>query len=266
MDYGSIVVAEKDGVVLVTLNRPQARNAISAAMVAELSEAVAAVRADPGARVLVVTGAGSAFQSGADIRELSGLTQPGSMRWLENVNEVFLAIERLPIPVIAAVNGPAFGGGFELALSCDMRVAAASAVFALPETGLGIIPGAGGCERLSRIVGRGVASELVMTGRAVDAAEALRLGIVNRVAPHGKAVEAAMELAATLRARPPMALAMAKKALSGASGRHIDPLVFESARMCALCFASADAREGMEAFLEKRPARFGKAAPEDAGK
>ncbi len=263
MSFTTLTLEKKDGIVLLTLNRPEARNAITGVMIAELRGVIERIAADPEARVLVLTGAGAAFQSGADIRELSSMSQHEAFAWLEPVNKTLLALERLRIPVIAAVNGPAFGGGFELALACDMRIAAASARFALPETGLGIIPGAGGCERLSRIVGPGLAAELIMTGRTVDAEEALRLSLVNRIAPHGRAVEAAMELARTLCARPPQALAMAKKALARANARELDLLVFESARLSAQCFGSVEAQEGMAAFLEKRAPVFTKT---DSGK
>jgi len=255
--FETIALEKRDNLARLTLNRPEVRNAVNGKMIEELGRAVASVDADPDVRVLIVTGAGQAFQSGADIKELSAFYPMRAFDWINGLASVTLALEAMRQPVIAAINGPAYGGGLELALACDMRVAAASARMALPEVRLGIIPGAGGCERLPLLVGKGRAAEMILTGRPVDAEEALRIGLINRAVPDGQAVDAAEEMAHEIMANPALAVAMAKQALESAGGRDLTARVRDSARICSLCFNTEESREGMAAFLEKRSPKFG---------
>jgi enoyl-CoA hydratase len=244
-----------EGVALLTLDRPQVMNALSFALLRELAEALEALDGDPACRAVVITGAGErAFAAGVDIRELAAQT-PGSLRELDP----FAVVERIPamrVPVIAAVRGFALGGGFELALACDLIVASEDAQLGLPELGLGAIPGAGGTQRLPRAIGRARAMELILTGRRIRADEAERLGLVAAVVPPAETVAKALELAARIAAAAPLAVAAAKAAVVAATRLPVDEGVsFERARFADL-FATDDLHEGMTAFLEKRTPRW----------
>jgi enoyl-CoA hydratase len=241
-----------DGVALVTLDRPQVMNALSFALLDELDAALAALDADLSCRAIVLTGAGErAFAAGVDIRELADQS-PDSL--LDR--DPFAVVERIPgmrVPVIAAVRGFALGGGFELALACDLVVAAEDAQLGLPELGLGVIPGAGGTQRLSHAIGRARALELILTGRRIKADEAARLGLVTAVVPAAETVSRALELGARIAAAPPLAVTTAKAAVTASTRLPlVDGIRFERAAFAAL-FATEDQREGMSAFLEKRP-------------
>ena len=241
-----------EGVALVTLDRPQVMNALSFALLDELAAALAALDADPACRVIVITGAGErAFAAGVDIRELAAQT-PDSL--LER--DPFAVVERIPgmrVPVIAAVRGFALGGGLELALACDLVVASDDAQLGLPELGLGVIPGAGGTQRLSRAVGRARALEVILTGRRLRADEAERLGLVTAVVPAADTLSHALELAARIAAAPPLAVTSAKAAVNASTRLPlVDGIRFERAAFAAL-FGTEDGHEGMTAFLEKRP-------------
>ncbi len=247
---------ETDGpVARLTIDRPEARNAIDRETIAEVREALAKIREDESTRVLIVTGAGDkVFVSGADVRTLLARTTNDVLE--AGNNRLFREIEELPIPTIAAVNGFALGGGMELALACDLRIASSNAKLGLPETGLGILPGAGGTQRLPRIVGLGIAKEMVLTGRILDAEEALRVGLVNRVVPPAELLPAAHELARAIAARAPVAMRLAKWSLNSASAAPLPVgLDFEIVAQTVLN-ATDDMKEGMNAFLEKRPAKF----------
>ena len=215
------------------------------------------LRADEAARAVVLTGAGDrAFAAGADIKYMSGLGVDGAKEWGELGHNVAQLLETLPKPTLAAVNGFALGGGCELALACDIRYAATSAKLGQPEINLGIIPGWGGTQRLARVCGIGVAKELLLTGRTVDASEALRIGLVNAVFEPAQLLERALETARTLASKSPLALAAAKAAVNHAlQGDHVENLLGEADRFGDL-FASEDAKEGMTAFVEKREPRF----------
>jgi enoyl-CoA hydratase len=244
-----------DGVALLTLDRPQVMNALSFGLLDELGAALAALDADTACRVVVITGAGErAFAAGVDIRELAAQT-PDSL--LER--DPFAVVERIPgmrVPVIAAVRGFALGGGFELALACDLIVASEDAQLGLPELGLGVIPGAGGTQRLTRAIGRTRAMEVILTGRRIRADEAERLGLVTAVVPAADTVAHALELAARIAAAPPLAVTTAKAAVNASTRLPLaDGVRFERAAFAAL-FATQDQREGMAAFLEKRPAAW----------
>jgi enoyl-CoA hydratase len=215
------------------------------------------LREDDEMRVVVLTGAGErAFAAGADIKYMSGLTVEEAKEWGELGQNVGQLLETIPKPSIAAVNGFALGGGCELALACDFRYAASTAKLGQPEVNLGIIPGWGGTQRLARVCGVGVAKELILTGRTVDAEEALRIGLVNAVFAPGELMEKTMETARLLTAKGPLALAAAKAATNHAlQGDHLENLISEAERFGDL-FASEDAKEGMAAFVEKREPRF----------
>lgn len=244
-----------DGAVaLCRLARPEARNALSPELMAELADAVAAFDDDPEIRCIVIAGGTEAFASGADIgalRERSfqeSLTHPSAAFWKR------LAACRTPL--VAAVSGWALGGGCELALVCDMIVSSSSTVFGQPEITLGIIPGGGGTQRLARVVGKQRAMELVLTGRRFDAAEAERLGIVNRVCEPHEWLEGALELARRVAERPPLAARLAKQAVLAAEETPMSAGLETERRLYELSMATEDRVEGMDAFLEKRRPRF----------
>jgi enoyl-CoA hydratase/carnithine racemase len=246
-----------DGVAVVTLNRPP-MNLVNRAMLAALDAAMMGLTRESALRCLIVTGAGErAFSAGADIKEFTTFTNadpPESAVWLGQ--RTFDRLAALPMPTIAAIEGLALGGGCELALACDLRVASQASRLGLPETGLGIFPCYGGTQRLPRLVGPAVAKDLIFTGRLVAADEALRLGLVNRVVPTGQALAAALELATMLAARGARGVAAAKQAIDAAGDLSLaDGLALE-ARLAGEVFRTDDAREGAAAFAEKRPPHF----------
>jgi enoyl-CoA hydratase len=253
----AIEVARAEGVATVTISRPEALNAFNTAQLAALLETFRSLREERAIRCVIVTGAGEkAFAAGADIKEMVELSPPEALAFGRLGHAVTAAVEGLPQPAIAAVNGYAFGGGCELALACDIRLASANAVFAQPEVGLGIPPGWGGTQRLARLVGPGIAAELIFTGRRVGAEEALRIGLVNAVHPSDRLIPEATALAGKIAASSPRAVRLAKHALSLAFAG--DPAAGLAAELdlFARSFGSADQREGMRAFVEKRPAVF----------
>ncbi|HEV8603180.1 MAG TPA: enoyl-CoA hydratase-related protein [Gaiellaceae bacterium] len=253
----SLELAREDGVAVLTIDRQEALNALDVATLTGLRDRLLELREDDEMRVVVLTGAGErAFAAGADIKYMSGLTVEEAKEWGELGQNVGQLLETIPKPSIAAVNGFALGGGCELALACDFRYAASTAKLGQPEVNLGIIPGWGGTQRLARVCGVGVAKELILTGRTVDAEEALRIGLVNAVFAPGELMEKTMETARLLTAKGPLALAAAKAATNHAlQGDHLENLISEAERFGDL-FASEDAKEGMAAFVEKREPRF----------
>ncbi|MBI4231104.1 MAG: enoyl-CoA hydratase/isomerase family protein [Planctomycetes bacterium] len=248
-------VETRDGIGIATIDRPAFRNALNRSTVGLLRSVLGRWREDPSVGCVVFTGAGDeVFVSGADIRELRERTPADA---LDAINSgLFQEIEKYPKPTIAAVNGAALGGGCELAIACDLRVAVPNARFGQPETGLGIVPGAGGTQRLPRLVGWGRARDLVLTGRVLPAEEALSWGLVTRLAPAGAAVEAACQIAREILRRGPLATRLAKAALNLATQVPQDAGQWVEILAQAVTFGSADKTEGMSAFLEKRPARF----------
>lgn len=254
--YQTIKLDKRDGIGYLTLNRPQVRNAFNQEMIDELREALRRIDKDQEIRVLIVTGAGKAFQAGADIAELSVMSPMDILRWNEGIVRINAGLEKLRQPVIAAINGAAMGGGLELAISCTLRIIAESARMALPEVRLGIIPGTGGTQRLPRLIGKGRAAELLLTGETVTAREALDMGLVNGIAPDGKVVEAAEEMARKIMVNAPIAVEMAKDALEIGKDLPLEHAVQYSQKNCVTCFSTADMKEGMAAFLEKRKAHF----------
>ena len=232
-------------------------NALDVATLTELRDRLLELRDDADARVIVLTGAGDrAFAAGADIKYMSGLSVEEAKEWGELGQNVGQLLETIPKPTIAAVNGYALGGGCELALACDIRYAASTARLGQPEVNLGIIPGWGGTQRLARVCGVGIAKELILSGRPVDAEEALRIGLVNAVFEPGELMEKTLEAARGLTAKGPLALAAAKASTNHAlQGDHVQNLLAEVERFGEL-FTSEDAKEGMTAFTEKREAQF----------
>jgi enoyl-CoA hydratase len=246
---------ERHGAVAtVTLDRPRALNALDAATLRELARAIRDVRRDGEVRALVVGGAGEkAFSAGADIAAMAKMSAADGHAYSRLGHEVLARLEALPIPVVAAVNGVALGGGLELALACDLIVASERARLGQPEINLGLIPGFGGTQRLVRRIGQTRARELIYLGHALSAEEALRVGLVNRVVPPERVAEEAARVAAELAAKPPVALAQAKRATAVAADADLETGCRYEVEAFAVTFASEDRVEGLTAFLEKRP-------------
>lgn len=248
-------IARHGQVAVLRVNRPEVRNALDLATVREMTDAVAALTADKTFGAIVITGAGGAvFVSGADINDIRARKRNDGLAAINST--LFSAIDKCPKVTIAAVNGLALGGGCELALSCDLRIAASHARFGQPETGLGIIPGAGATQRLPRIVGLGRAKHLILTGEAIDAQKALEWGLVSQVVPAEELEAQALALAERVLSRGPLAIRLAKLALNASARVDLDSGLLIETLAQAICFESADKQEGTAAFLEKRPARF----------
>ena len=253
----SVEVSREGAVAVVTVNRPEALNALDLETVTALRDRLRELAADAAVRAVVLTGAGEkAFIAGADIKYMSTLTVLGARAWGALGHECATLLETMPKPTVAAVNGFALGGGCEMALGCDIRYASARAKLGQPEINLGILPGWGGTQRLARVVGLGAAKELILSGRLVDAEEALRIGLVTAVFPPEELPGRALELAQQLAAKSPAAMAFAKQAISFAlQGSFADGLLQEVTLFAAV-FATGDQTEGMAAFIEKREPRF----------
>jgi enoyl-CoA hydratase/carnithine racemase len=250
-------VAVADRVATVTLDRPDALNAISTELATALADAVEPLASDPRVRALVLTGAGErAFCAGADLKQRAGFDDHGWFVQREAFRRGFAAVRRCPLPTVAAVFGFALGGGTELALSCDLVVAAEDATFGLPEVRLGLVPAGGGTQLLARRVGRSVAKDLVLTGRRVEAAEALRLGLADRVVPRGELAAAATALAAELAANAPTAVRMAKWALEVGADLSLEAAMEVEDQAWRRAVLSDDRREGIAAWVERRPPRW----------
>jgi enoyl-CoA hydratase/carnithine racemase len=251
-------VEPRGAVDVWTIDGEARRNPISRAMIAELEALVSRVSASGhSTRAVVLTGAGDkAFCAGADLKERATMSAPEVRAFLDSLRRTFRAMERSECTFIAAVNGIAFGGGTELALACDLRVATPSAELGLTEVKLGIIPGGGGTQRLSRLIGPGRAKDLILTGRRVSAAEALNLGLVNRVAPEGQLLETAVALAESIAANAPIAVAAAKHAIDDGLALGLDDALALEQRKYELTLQTEDRLEGLKAFAEKRAPQF----------
>ncbi|HVN87022.1 MAG TPA: enoyl-CoA hydratase-related protein [Candidatus Binatia bacterium] len=245
----------RDAVGILTVNRPQVLNALNPQTLDEVGAHVAACR--EGVRCLVITGAGErAFVAGADIAAMAKMTGIEARDFARRGQAVMRSLEELPIPVIAAVNGFALGGGMELALACDFIFAAESAKFGQPEINLGIIPGFGGTQRLARRIGPGRARQLIYSGEMIDAAEAFRLGVVNHVLPRAELLDAAVKTATDFAAKAPVAIQEAKAAINAGADMALEDGCRYEAEAFAVTFGTDDRREGMDAFLAKRKATF----------
>lgn len=240
----------------IIFERPEAMNSFSQAMLAEMEQRIKKLAADRNTRVLIVTGQGKAFSAGADLKERATMTEPEVRDFLRRIGQLFLFIERLPFPTIAAINGFALGGGLELALCFDIRIASAGAQMGLTETSLGIIPGAGGTQRLSRVIGAARAKEMILTARRVEADEALRMGLITEQVEGTALGERSLALASQIARNAPIALRQAKRAIDG--GRHLDieaALALEQ-EAYAVTLTTKDRVEALSAFREKRKPRF----------
>lgn len=254
--YRTIRVDKRNGIGYLLLSRPEVRNAFNQQMIDEIRDALEHIDKDQEIRVLIITGQGKAFQAGADIAELRAMHPMELLRWNEGIVRINAALEKLRQPVIAAINGAAMGGGVELAISCTLRIMAASARMGLPEVKLGIIPGTGGTQRLPRLIGKGRAAELILTGDPIGAQEALAMGLVNRVVPDDQVMKAAEAMAGRMMVNAPVAVEMAKDALEIGKDLPLEHAVQYSQKNCVTCFSTEDMKEGTSAFLEKRKPNF----------
>lgn len=249
----SFVTYEQKGFVgVITIDRPKALNALNSEVLADLEKVIDAISVDE-TRCVVLTGAGEkSFVAGADIGEMSGLSKAEGKAFGKKGNDIFRKIETLPVPVIAAVNGFALGGGCELSMSCDIRIASENAVFAQPEVSLGITAGFGGTQRLARIIGVGKAKELLYTTNKIKAPEALALGLVNAVYPADQLMDEAMKLAEKIARNAPIAVRATKKAINDGLQVDMDKAIEIEEELFGSCFESQDQRNAMTAFVEKR--------------
>jgi methylglutaconyl-CoA hydratase len=253
-----LVAVEREGsTAWLTLQRPEAANALSRALVARLHAELTALEGIPDLTAVVLAGVeGKTFCAGADLKERLAMTLDETRTFLDDLGNLVNAIADFPRPVIAAISGAALGGGLEIALACDFRIADASARLGLAEVRLGIIPGAGGTQRLSRLCGMAVAKEMVLTGRPIDAERALSIGLVSRVAPVGELRSAVMAVAAELSAAGPLALAQAKRTVTRGFDLPLEQALALERQGYEVVLASQDRNEGLRAFAEKRPPRF----------
>jgi enoyl-CoA hydratase len=252
-NYEHIVVDVSGGVAILVLNRPKVLNALSAALLTELDSALDGLAADDAVRVVIVTGAGEkAFAAGADIQELAGVNGLEGQTLALRGQEVFGKLENLGKPVIAAINGFALGGGCELAMAATIRIASETAKLGQPEVKLGLIPGYGGSQRLPRLVGKGAAMKLLLTGEMIGAAEALRIGLVDEVVPAPELIMRAGALAMTIAGMAPVAIRQCLAAVHAGYDLPLDEALAHEAALFGICCSTADKNEGTKAFLEKR--------------
>jgi len=257
MDYQLLAYKQEDGVAHITINRPEVRNALSNRLVDELEKVVSRIETTDELRAAVITGAGDkAFMSGADIRELVERDAIIGRKHTRQRQELFGRIENLNIPVIAAVNGYAIGAGLELSLACTFRIASENAKFAASEVKLGIIPGAGGTQRLAKLVGKAKALEMILFGDIMDAAEAHRIGLVNKVVPQEKLMDEVDEWVKKIKALPKLAIQYAKEAVNRGANLGLEQGLAHESYLFALACTTQDKKEGVAAFLEKRTPNF----------
>jgi len=259
MTYEFLKLQADAGIAVLTLNRPDTLNSWNQKMRGEMRDAVRDLVADDSLRVLVITGEGRAFSAGEDVRGMQGLAEVGTRsfrRAVRNIHNVFDELEAIEVPVIAAINGVAAGGGLELALSCDFRLAAESAKLGFPETNVGLIPGSGGCSRLVKLVGIAKAKRLVMTGEMIAAPRALAMGLIEEAVPADQLMPRAMELAKQLAGKAPLALGLAKRVLNACA--NVDPDTGRNLERLgqSILKKTEDHLEGAKAFVEKRPPEF----------
>jgi enoyl-CoA hydratase/carnithine racemase len=257
MAYETLLYEKREGIAYITVNRPEKLNALNRRVMAELRDCLAAAQEDEEVRAAILTGAGEkAFVAGADIQELATLSPVEGKETSARGQKILDLIENLGKPVIAAINGYALGGGCELALACTLRIAAENARFGQPEVKLGMIPGYGGTQRLPRLVGKGRALEMILSGEPVTAEEAYRIGLVNQVVPVQELKAAAERLAQKITANAPLAVKFALEAVNHGLEMPEAEGQFLEATLFGLCCTTADMKEGTRAFLEKRPAKF----------
>ena len=254
MDYQFLKVEHNEGVTVLKISAPKSLNALNSTVLRELDDCVSHLE---GTRVLIITGDGEkSFVAGADISEMARLNEEQGHEFGRLGAQVFRKIELLPFPVIAAVNGFALGGGCELAMACDIRIASVKAKFGQPEVGLGIIPGFSGTYRLPKLIGQGYAKEMIYTGKVIRADEALRIGLVNATYEPEQLMPAALEMAQKMLANAPIAIGLAKQSINEGYDLDADAAIALENDLFGRCFATADQKEGMDAFLNKRKASF----------
>lgn len=257
MAYETLQIEIRNRIAFITINRPEKLNALNAKAKSELRAAFEGLRSDRAVDVVIMTGSGDkAFVAGTDIKELTALDAASGKTFASEGQSVFSVIENLGKPVIAAVNGYALGGGCELALACHIRIASEKAKFGQPEVNLGIIPGYGGTQRLARLVGKGHACEMILTGEPIDAAEALRIGLVNKVVPHAELLAAAEAMASTIIAKGQLAVRFALQSVMLSDETTLTDGLGLEADLFGQCCATHDFKEGTAAFLEKRKPQF----------
>lgn len=256
MDYNNLIIELNDGIMTVKISRPDALNALNTNMLSEINELIDSIERSSDVRAVIFTGDGKAFVAGADISEMKNKDSEKGRSFSQLGNEIFRKIELLEKPVIAAVNGFALGGGCELAMACDIRIASEKAKFGQPEVGLGIIPGFGGTQRMPRLVGAAKAKELIFTGRIINSNEAEKIGLVNTVVSHDELMLKAIEIVKTIIKNSSLAVGYSKSAINRGIETDIETGMLTEQNIFGLCFAHEDQKEGMEAFLEKRSAEF----------
>ncbi|MBU5592029.1 short-chain-enoyl-CoA hydratase [Clostridium sp. MSJ-4] len=257
MELKNVILEKEGNIAIVTINRPKALNALNSETLKELDIIVDELENDESIYAVVLTGAGEkAFVAGADITEMKDLTTIEGRKFSVLGNKVFRRIENLEKPVIAAIHGFALGGGCELAMACDIRIATEKAKFAQPEVGLGITPGFGGTQRLARHVGLGIAKEMIFTGRMMKSDEALRIGLINKIVEVEKLMEEAKAMANLIASNAPIAVTLSKVAINRGMQCDIDTALMYEAEAFGQCFSTEDQKEGMSAFVEKRDKNF----------
>lgn len=256
MNLSKVIVSQEDHIGLVTINAPETLNALNSTILQELDEAFGALLANKEIRVIVLTGAGRSFVAGADISEMADKDYEQAKEFGARGAAVMRKIEAGSKPVIAAINGFALGGGCELAMACDIRIASEKAKFGQPEVGLGITPGFSGTQRLPRVVGQAKAKELIFTGKIIGAAEAAQIGLVNQTTAPDQLMPTAMEMARTIASNAPVAVSKAKMAINMGWDMHIERAIDLEVEQFALCFNTADQKNGMKAFLNKEKTTF----------
>ncbi|MGQ9565125.1 MAG: enoyl-CoA hydratase/isomerase family protein [Candidatus Bathyarchaeales archaeon] len=252
----SFLAPEQENIAIITLNRPDALNSMNRELLEELDALLESIRKDDTIRAIVITGAGRAFSVGADLREAEKFAEPQVKEFIELGQKVFNKIENFEKPVIAAINGFALGGGLELALACDIRIAAEEAKIGSPEVAVGLIPAWGGCVRLAKTIGRGRATEMILTGGQIDAKEAERIGLVNKVVSADELHSTVMWTAGTIATRAPIAVRHAKRIASKAIEIGMDEANKMMVDACMVCFKTEDIKEGVKAIFEKRSPQF----------
>ncbi len=257
MEYKTLLVEKEGAISVVTINRPEALNALNGDVLSELTDVITRLSEEQETRVIILTGAGEkSFVAGADIKHMSSLAPVEVFEFVRKGQELTFLMEKSPKVIIAMVNGFALGGGCELAMACDMIVASDKAIFGQPEINLGIIPGMGGTQRLPRLVGRNIAKELVLTGDHITAQRAYEIGLVNRVVPHENLKEETLKIAKKIASKAPFAVLTAKRSINQGLNCSLEDGCYLELTNFALGFATEDSREGMKAFIEKRKPEF----------
>ena len=250
--YQTIRYEKQDGIAIVTINRPEALNALNSTVISELEHVIGEVEKDQELGAMILPGEGRSFVAGADFGEQYGRDVAAGRKWGQRGSALMRRIEKLEIPTIAAVNGFALGGGCEISMACDIRVAAENAKFAQPECGLGILPGFGGTQRLARLVGKGRAKEMIFTCDMIDAQDAYRIGLANHVVPQEELLDYCKAMAGRIMKNAPYAVSLAKQVINSGADMDLDNGLKLEANIFGLSFSTEDKKEGMTAFLEKR--------------